>query len=141
MKFVRWIVLAGIVALAGAFSFSYLNNPNMPASAHASAVGFAVANPLSGEAWRGLACPHRTAVTDLVTKSMALKLCGMESDGGAMERAERFRTEGPVSCWSLFSSLSEKTSERFAGVIAGSEKAGPAADDVCREAKKLIGAN
>lgn len=139
MKIFFRVMGIALVALAGVFAFSYINNPNIPPAAHASAVGFAVANPLSGRAWRGLACPHRSVVTDLVTKSMAPKLCGSASDGGATARAERFRTEGPVSCWALFDALSEKTSQRFSGVIAGKEQAGPAVDDVCRQAKKLIG--
>lgn len=138
MKFLTRILALAVVAFATAFGVSYFHNPEMPPAAHASAVGFAVANPLSGKAWRGLACPHRSIVTDLVTKSFAPKLCGTSGDGGARDRAERFRTEGPTSCWALFDTLSQKTAARFAGVIAGSEKAGPAVNDVCRQAKKLI---
>jgi len=139
MKFIRIVVAVVIVALAGAFGFSYVSNPDMPVTAHASAVGFAVANPLSGKSWRGLACPHRSVVTDLVTKSLAPKLCGASSDGGAATRAERFRTEGPTSCWALFDMLNEKSTARFAAVIAGQEKPGPVVEDVCRQAKQLIG--
>ena len=138
MKFIRNVVVIVVLALIGVFGFSYFNNPKMPPMAHASAVGFALANPLSGNAWRGLACPHRSAVTDLVTKSLAPKLCGSATDGGAMKRAERFRTEGPVSCWALFDALSAKNKARFATVMSGKEKAGPAAADICRRADKLI---
>ncbi|MFT5509453.1 MAG: hypothetical protein ACI89J_002538 [Hyphomicrobiaceae bacterium] len=138
MKFIGRVVIIALLALIGVFGFSYVNNPDMPPTAHASAVGFAVANPLSSKAWRGLACPHRSAVTDLVTKSMATKLCGGSNDGGAAKRAERFRTEGPTSCWALFDALTQKTSARFASVIAGETKAGPAAADICRRAAKLI---
>ena len=56
----------------------------------------------------------------------------------ASKRAERFRTEGPVSCWALFDALSEKSKARFANIIAGDQKAGPAAADICRRADKLI---
>jgi hypothetical protein len=138
MKLVRGIVVIMALALLGAFGFSYVRNPDLPPVSHASAVGFAVANPLSTGAWRGLACPHRSIVTDLVTKSMAPKLCGRENDGGASARAERFRTEGPTSCWALFESLSESTLARFAGVIASGKKDDPAAADVCRQAEELI---
>lgn len=138
MKFIGRVIGVLILAVAGVFGFSYVNNPDMPPTAHASAVGFAVANPLSGNAWRGLACPHRSAVTDLVTKSMAPKLCGAASDGGAAKRAERFRTEGPTSCWALYDILSQKSKARFAAVLAGEQKAGPAVADVCRRAEKLI---
>ena len=138
MKHVRRVVILLLAGLIGAFGFSYVNNPNMPVTAHASAVGFAVANPLSGQAWRGLACPHRSVVTDMATKSLAPKLCGAKSDGGAMERAERFRTQGPTSCWALFDALNRQTTARFADVIAGKEQPGPAVADVCRQAKQLI---
>lgn len=138
MKMVRWIFVAVLLAVIGVFGFSYSQNPNLSATAHASAVGFAVANPLSGNAWRGLACPHRSVVTDLVTKSMAPKLCGKQNDGGASERAERFRTEGPTSCWALFDTLSQSTIARFASVISGEKKDDPAAADVCRQAEALI---
>lgn len=138
MKFFNRVIIVAVLALIGAFGFSYINNPDMPPTAHASAVGFAVANPLSGKAWRGLACPHRSAVTELVTKSLAPKLCGGTTDGGATKRAERFRTEGPVSCWALFDALSQASEARFASVIAGEEKAGPAAADICRRANELI---
>jgi len=138
MKFVRIIIAVVVLALAGAFGFSYLSNPDVSATSHASAVGYAVANPFSGKSWRGLACPHRSVVTDLVTKSLAPKLCGTSSDGGAIARAERFRTEGPTSCWALFDTLNEQSKARFAAVISGQEKAGPAVQDVCRQAKKLI---
>ena len=138
MKLIRRVIIVLLLALVGAFGFSYFKNPDMPPMAHASAVGFAVANPLSSKAWRGLACPHRSVVTDLVTKSLAPKLCGSASDGGASKRAARFRTEGPVSCWALFDALSEQSKARFANVIAGEEKAGPAAADICRRADQLI---
>jgi hypothetical protein len=138
MKTIRLVLIAILLALLGAFGFSYMNNPDLPPTTHASAVGFAVANPLSGKAWRGLACPHRSLVTDLATKSFAPKLCGTASDGGAAERAKRFRTEGPTSCWALYDSLVERTEARFASVLAGKAKAGPAVNDVCRRAKKLI---
>jgi len=138
MKAIRFVLIGILLVLLGAFGFSYMNNPNMPPTAHASAVGFAVANPLSSKAWRGLGCPHRSLVTDLATKSFAPKLCGAASDGGATARAERFRTEGPTPCWALYDSLVARTKSRFAGVIAGKDKAGPAVSDVCRRAKKLI---
>ncbi|MFY0611315.1 MAG: hypothetical protein JXQ99_07315 [Hyphomicrobiaceae bacterium] len=138
MKLIRSVIILVLLGLVGAFGYSYLNNPSMPPMAHASAVGFAVANPLSGNAWRGLACPHRSVVTDLVTKSLAPQLCGSASDGGAAKRAKRFQTEGPVSCWALFDALSAKNKARFASVISGQEKAGPAAADVCRRAGQLI---
>ena len=138
MKFIRNVIIIVLLALIGAFGFSYFSNPDMPPMAHASAVGFAVANPLSVKAWRGIACPHRSVVTELVTKSLAPKLCGSATDGGAMKRAERFRTEGPVSCWALFDALSEKNRARFATIISGDEKAGPAAADICRRAGQLI---
>ena len=137
MKTLQLIIVL-LLALVGAFGFSYFNNPDMPPAAHANAVGFAVANPLSSKAWRGLACPHRSVVTDLVTKSLAPKLCGSSSDGGASKRAQRFRTEGPVSCWALFDALSEKSKARFANVLAGEQKPGPAAADICRRAEQLI---
>lgn len=138
MKLVGSVSALVVAALLGAFGYSYLNNPAAPPMMHAAAVGSAVSNPLSGNAWRGLACPHRSVVTDLVTKSLAPKLCGTVSDGGAAARAARFRTEGPVSCWALFDSLSEKSEARFEGIIAGKEKPGPAVDDICRQAKELI---
>lgn len=138
MKLIRRVIIVALLAFIGAFGFSYVKNPDMPPMAHASAVGFAVANPLSSKAWRGLACPHRSVVTDLVTKSLAPKLCGSSSDGGASKRAKRFRTEGPVSCWALFDALSKKDQARFASVIAGEKKAGPAAADICRRADQLI---
>ena len=138
MKLIRRVVIVAVLAVIAAFGFSYVKNPDMPPMAHASAVGFALANPLSGNAWRGLGCPHRSVVTDLVTKSLAPQLCGQSSDGGAMKRAERFRTEGPVSCWALFDALSEKSKARFANVISGAEKPGPAASDICRRADRLI---
>jgi hypothetical protein len=138
MKTIRLVLIAILLALLGTFGFSYMNNPGMPPTAHASAVRFAVANPLSSKAWRGFACPHRPLVTDLVTKSLAPKLCGTVSDGGATARAKRFRTEGPTSCWALYDALAERTQARFASVLAGKAKAGPAVGDVCRRAKKLI---
>lgn len=138
MKLLGTIFVAAVLGLAGVFGYSYANNPDMPVTAHASAVGYAVANPFSGKSWRGLACPHRSVVTDLVTKSMAPELCGTETDGGATERAERFRTEGPTSCWELFDSLSQQTKARFASVLAGQEKAGAAVQDICQQAKQLI---
>ena len=138
MKTIKIVLGVAVLALIGVFGFSYVNNPQMPVSAHATAVGFTVANPLSGKAWRGLACPHRSVVTDLVTKSVAPALCGSATDGGATARAKRFRTEGPTSCWALFDVLAERTKVRFANVIAGKEKRGPAVDDVCRQAKQLI---
>ena len=138
MKFIGLLIAIVVLALAGVFGYSYANNPNMPPMAHAEAVGFTVANPLSANAWRGLACPHRSVVTDLVTKSLAPKLCGTPDDGGAAKRAARFRTEGPVSCWALFEVLSESSKKRFADVISGTAKGGPAVDDICRRAKVLI---
>jgi len=139
MKFMRGVVIVLLLALAGVFGLSWASNPDLPPTKHASAVGFALANPLSGRAWRGLACPHRSAVTDLVTKSMGPKLCGSASDGGALARAERFRTEGPVSCWALFDALSKKTIARFTKVMSGEDERGPAVKEVCRRSAELIG--
>jgi|SRR6056297_2442394 len=138
MKVLTSFIVIAVLLIAVVFGYSYFNNPDMPAKERVSAVGFAVANPMSSKAWRGLACPHRSVVSDLVTQSLAPKLCGTDNDGGAAERAERFRTEGPVSCWALFDALAEKNKVRFAGVIAGSEKPGAAVNDVCQRAKALI---
>lgn len=138
MRTVRIVLAVVVLALVGIFGFTYANNPQASMTSHASVVGYAVANPFSGKAWRGLACPHRTVVTDLVTKSLGPKLCGTSTDGGASARAERFRTEGPTSCWALFETLNNNSRSRFAAVLSGEAEPGPAAQDVCRQAKKLI---
>ncbi len=139
MKLFRRIVIVAVIALLAIFAYSYSRNPNLSATTHASAVGFVLARPFSVDAWQGLACPHRSAVTDLVTKSMAPQLCGKKSDGGAMARARRFQTEGPVSCWALFDGLRQQSMDRFSGVISGSVKPGPAVADICRRAEELLG--
>ena len=138
MRLVVAIVAIVVIALAGLFGFSYVRNPDLDATVHASAVSFTLANPLSGSAWRGLACPHRSIVTNLAIQSLGPKLCGTDGDGGARARAERFRTEGPTSCWALFEMLDSQNSERFSDVLAGSAEPGAAANDLCQKAKALI---
>ena len=127
-----------IVVLAGLFGFSYTRNPDLGPSAHASVVSFTLANPLSGRAWRGLACPHRSIVTNLAIQSLGPKMCGTENDGGARARAERFRTEGPTSCWALFEMLDQQNATRFADVLSGKAMPGAAANDMCQKAKALL---
>ena len=54
MKLIRRVIIVALLAFIGAFGFSYVKNPDMPPMAHASAVGFAVANPLSSKPGAGL---------------------------------------------------------------------------------------
>lgn len=138
MRRIVAIVAIIIIAIGGLFGFSYLRNPDLAPGDHASAVSFTLANPLSQGAWRGLACPHRTIVTNLAIQSLGPKLCGMDGDGGARARAERFRTEGPTSCWALFEMLDQQNAERFKDVLAGTAERNAAANDVCRKAEALI---
>lgn len=138
MRLVVAIVGIGVLVFAGLFGFSWSHNPDADPGVHASAVSFTLANPLSGRAWRGLACPHRTIVTNLAIQAVGPKLCGLESDGGARARAERFRTEGPTSCWSLFEMLDHQHAARFSGVLSGTSEPGAQVKDICEKAKNLI---
>ena len=138
MKFVRWLLIVVLLALIGLYGYTYSRNPSESAMVHADAVGFVLARPLSGGAWRGLACPHRTAVNELVAKSLGPKLCGHGSDGGAAKRARRFQTEGPVSCWALFEQISKSYEARFSDIIAKKAERTPAANDICRRAEALV---
>lgn len=133
------IIAIGVLAVASLFGFSWSRNPDVEPAVHASAVSFTLANPLSGRAWRGLACPHRTIVTNLAIQSVGPKLCGLESDGRARSRAERFRTEGPISCWSLFEMLDQQNAARFANVLSGKSEPGAQVNEICQKAKALIG--
>lgn len=138
MKATKGIIILVLAAIVSVFGYSYSRNPDIPVTGHAEAVGFVVANPLSGNAWRGLSCPHRIVVTELVTKALAPKLCGTENDGGAAARAARFKTEGPVTCWALYESLLQKSEARFSDIIARKSQPNPAAEDLCRRAAELI---
>jgi hypothetical protein len=138
MRLIVGIVAIGVLAVAGLFGYSWSRNPYADPGVHASAVGFTLANPLSGRAWRGLACPHRTIVTNLAVQWVGPRLCGFEDDGGARERAERFRTEGPTSCWALFEMLDQQNAERFADVLSGKSAPGAQVTNICDKAKALI---
>ena len=141
MKTFRAIVILALIAVIGIFGFSYSRNPDLSPTIHAEAVGFVLAKPFSVGSWQGLACPHRSVVTDLVTKSLAPKMCGTPSDGGAADRAARFQTDGPESCWELYNALSERAESRFADIIAKKAEPTPASQDICRKATKLLQAS
>lgn len=138
MKLLVAVLTVIAITGAGLVGYSWTRNPDLGPGDHASAVGFTLANPTSGRAWRGLACPHRSIVTTLSIQALGPQLCGTETDGGARARAERFRTEGPTSCWALFEMLSAQNAERFAGVLAGREERGPAVEAVCVKARQLV---
>jgi len=138
MRLVAAVLIIVAAGLGGLVGYSWSRNPELGAVEHASAVGFTLANPMSTRAWRGLACPHRSIITNLSVQALGPALCGTDTDGGAATRAERFRVQGPTSCWALYEMLSRQNAERFAGVLAGREAAGPAVAELCEKARRLI---
>jgi hypothetical protein len=138
MKFIAWLLMACVGVLLGMFGLSYVRNPDVPPMQHAQAVGFVLANPMSGNEWRSLACPHRRAVADLVTMSLAPKLCGLKSDGGAVDRAKKFKTQGQPNCWALFEALSARAEVQYGQFYNGARPRNAAAEDVCNDAARLL---
>jgi len=138
MRMVRWIAIAVVAALIGVFGFSFVRNPDLPAASHAEAVGFVLANPISSNEWQGLACTHRRAVIDLVAMTIAPKLCGAKSDGGAMARAKAFSSKGLGSCWTLFEVLRKRANERYHPYLNNAQARDKSVEDYCNRAEALI---
>ncbi len=138
MKVVRWLAILVVIAMIGLFGYSYIQNPNMGPSEHAKAVGFVLANPASTAEWQGLACPHRRAVINLVTMSMAPQVCGTPNDGGAMQRAKKFQTQGLGSCWALFEVLSTRAKDEWGPYISKKKPRDNAVNSFCKQAQALI---
>ncbi|MFM1815581.1 MAG: hypothetical protein RLZ98_2276 [Pseudomonadota bacterium] len=138
MGIVKGIVIAAVAALVGVFGFSYVRNPDLGVGQHAEAVGFVLANPVSTSEWQGLACPHRRAVVDLVAMSIAPKLCGAASDGGAKARAEKFKTQGLGSCWALYQVLSQRDEERYRSYFNKAKPHNATVSAYCTRAEALL---